>query len=111
MTPCEQRDNVIRLRDDVTEIKEAVHGIEKTLYKGNGKPPIVSQLEVGNEKFSEIDRKLGSLDKKFDTLASYGRAVALAVLGFMGVIFWQMVQKYNADTYYKTSDKLAEVFK
>jgi hypothetical protein len=93
------------------DIKASIGKIKQTLYEGNGKPSILSQLEVGNEKFNEIDKKLDGLDKKFDTLASYGRAVALSVLGFMGVIFWQMVQKHNADTYYKTDGKITEVRK
>lgn len=78
--------------DNIAEIKEAVHGIEKTLYKGNGKPPIVSQLEVGNQKFAEIDKKL-------DSIMAYGRAIVMAVLGLVGATLWDVLQKHNAETY------------
>lgn len=97
MQPCEQKDNVI-------EIKESVKKIKQTLFEGNGKPSILAQLEVGNEKFNEIDKKL-------DEIRSYGKAVVMAVLGLIGSTVWDIVQKHNADTYYPTHNKQVEVSK
>lgn len=96
MQPCEQKDRIVG-------IDAKIDRMEQTLYRGNGKPSIMSQLEVGNEKFNEIDKKL-------DSIMSYGKAIVLAVIGLIGSTLWDMIQKHSADIYY-THNKTTEVAK
>lgn len=77
--------------------------IEQALFRGNGKPSILSQLEVGNEKFNEIDKKL-------ERIQSYGRSIVFAILGLIGTTAWDMFQKHTAETY-NFKNKMSEVSK
>ena len=74
---CNQEENI-------SEMKAKICHIDKTLFFGNGKPSLVTQIEV--------------MTKKLETIESIGKAIVIAILSLIGTTLWGMVQKYHADT-------------
>jgi hypothetical protein len=58
-------DKVKRLIDQtlLPNIIEKVNNHEKVLMKGNGKPSLVTSMEIHNEKLTGIEKSLSGLDK------------------------------------------------
>ena len=77
--------------EKISNIEKKVNHIDQTLYFGNGKPPLTTQIEV-------MATKMDSLTKKLDTIEGIGKAIIIAVLSLFCATLWNMVQKYHADS-------------
>jgi len=77
--------------EKITNIEKKVNHIDQTLYFGNGKPPLTTQIEV-------MATKMDSLTKKLDTIEGIGKAIILAVLSLFCATVWNAVQKYNSES-------------
>jgi hypothetical protein len=77
--------------ETIESIKKKVDHIDQTLYFGNGKPPLTTQIEV-------MAVKMDTVAKKLETIEGIGKAIILAVLSLFCATLWNMVQKYHADS-------------
>jgi hypothetical protein len=67
---------------------DKIERIEKALFIGNGKPALTTQIEVMNQRFDTID-------KKIEGALSIGKAI---VLGFATLVIADVYQMYKSHT-------------
>jgi hypothetical protein len=85
----ETHDFECKQKDVIQEIREKVSHIDKTLYFGNGKPAMTAQMEVMNNNFS-------AMEKKIDGALNIGKTIVLAFLGLVAVDVYQMFKSHTA---------------
>jgi hypothetical protein len=80
-TECDQSDNI-------AEMKAKICHIDKTLFFGNGKPPITTQLELMAQRFD-------TMEKKIDSAMSIGKAIVVLFLGLVVADVYQMFKDHT----------------
>lgn len=55
---------ISRIETEIVRLKEDINGLNKTILKGNGQPPLITRIAVLEEKILELKEKIDSVEEE-----------------------------------------------